>query len=273
MRRQGSTRSARFLLGAAILCACKRTPPPPERTEPWPAPGVASAAGPSAAPNGRVYFRVERGEARFELPAKSGSPSGRFSPVEGSLDLDLSALDKSHAEFRVDLGSLELDAADAGPSDRRDEALNWMGLGQSVSAAQREHLARATFKLEHLEGDGGKRFSDLRRTRGEKAGERRVHVTARGQLALLGVRAPTNVSLEVEFEAADDDKSPPERLIVRTQKPITLPLSTFGIEPRDARGTLLARELTRLGSEVGKSARVTLELTLVQSDDHVGNFR
>jgi hypothetical protein len=193
--------------------------------------------------------------------------------VDGSLELDLSALDKSHAEFWVDLGSLELDAADAGPSDRRDAALNWMGLGQSVSAAQREHLARASFKLEGLEGSGGKRFSDLRRTRGEKVGQRRVTVNARGQLALLGVRAPTNVSLEVEFETGDDEKSPPERLLVRTQKPITLPLSTFGIEPRDARGTLLARELTLLGSEVGKNARVTLELTLVQSDDHIGNPR
>jgi len=257
MPRQGSPSSARFLVLAALLGACKRTPPPPERTEPWPAPAVASAKEPQLAPNARVNYRVERGEARFELPAKRGSPSGRFGPLSGTFALDLTALDRSHGEIVVDLRSLSLDGANA---DRQESALNWLGLGRDVAADQRDHLARASFALEGLDGDGGSRLSQLRRVRDDQ-GEARAQVSARGQLSLLGVRAPSLVALSVGFDEAGPGAIP-ERITLRTRTPWTLPLSTYGIEPKDSRGTLLARELSLLGSDVGKQARVTLELEL-----------
>jgi hypothetical protein len=260
MPRQGSPRSAGFVLGLALLSACKRTPPPPDRTEPWPAPAVASAQAPVVAPNGRVQYRVERGEARFELPAKSGSPSGRFAPLSGTLELDLSAIERSRAEIGVDLRSLSLDG-ESGDSDRRERALNWLGLGRELAPEQRDHLARASFVLEGVEGDGGSRLSELRRVRDE-AGERRANVLVRGQLALLGVRAPSVVSLSIGFGDTDDAAEAPERLTLRTRKPLTLALATYGIEPKDAAGTLLARELKLLGADVGKQAKVSLDLEL-----------
>jgi hypothetical protein len=257
MPRQGSPSSARFLVLAALLSACKRTPPPPERTEPWPAPAVASAQKPELAPNGRVHYRVERGEARFALPGKTGSPSGRFGPLSGTLELDLAAIERSRAEVAVDLGSLAIDDQN---DDRRERALNWLGLGRDVAPEQRDHLARAWFALEGLEGEGGPRFSDLRRVR-DGEGEQRASVIARGQLSLLGVRAPTAIALSVSFDESEPG-AVPERLTLRTRKPLTLALATYGIEPKDSRGTLLARELSLLGSDVGKQARVTLELEL-----------
>jgi hypothetical protein len=260
MPRQGSPRSAGFVLALALLSACKRTPPPPERTEPWPAPGVASSKALVVAPNGRVQYRVERGEARFELPAKSGSPSGRFGPLSGTLELDLTSIERSRAEIAVDLRSLELDGASA-EADRRERALNWLGLGRDMASEQRDHLARASFVLDGVEGDGGSRFSDLRRIRDEK-GERRANVLARGQLALLGVRAPSVVALSIGFGDADDAGEIPDRLTLRTRKPFTVALATYGIEPKDAAGTLLSRELSLLGSDVGKQAKVTLEIEL-----------
>lgn len=260
MPRQGCPSSARFLVLAALLGACKRTPPPPERTEPWPAPAVASAKQPQLAPNAYVHYRVERGEARFELPAKNASPSGRFGPLSGSLELNLAALDRSHAEITVDLRSLSLDGSD---SNRQESALNWLGLGRDVAPDQRDHLARASFALEGLDGEGGSRFSQLRRVRDDQ-GEHRVHVTARGQLSLLGVRAPTLISLSVGFEDGEPDAIP-ERLTLRTRKPFTLALATYRIEPKNSRGTLLARELSVLGDDVGKQARVTLELELTRT--------
>ena len=150
MRRQGSLGSARWVLATAVLCACKRTPPPPERTEPWPAPAVASASEKVVAENGRVHYRVERGEARFELPAKSGSPSGRFAPLSGTVELDLAALEKSRAEVGVDLRSLALDGESG--AERLERALNWLGLGRDVDPEQRDHRARASFVLDELEG-------------------------------------------------------------------------------------------------------------------------
>lgn len=257
MPRQGSSSSARFLVLAALLSACKRTPPPKERTEPWPAPAVASEKTPELAASGRVHYRVERGEARFELPGKTGSPSGRFGPLSGTLELDLAAIGGSRAEIAVDLRSLALEGEN---DERRERALDWLGLGRDVAPDQRDHLARAWFTLEGLEGDGGPRFSDLRRVP-DGDGDRHASVIARGQLSLLGVRAPTPIALSVGFGESEPG-AVPERLTLRTRKPLTLALATYGIEPKDSRGTLLARELSLLGTDVGKQARVTLELEL-----------
>lgn len=252
----------RFL--APLLCVllgCSRAEKRPERTEPWPAPSAVPSGSARPAVQ-RATYELERSSITFEVPGKRHNPRGRFVRATGHFDTDLERLERSSGSVRVDLTSLELDpSVDAGGADATRRALEWLELGAEIAETARESNRSATFSLRGLEDVEGKRLTGLRERRGAKP---RIIATAVGDLSLHGVRAPARVPVSLEIEETPGTDEPPGRLVIRALRPFVVSLGVHDIRPRDARGVLVARELTLLGEHVGREAKVSFELTLVR---------
>jgi polyisoprenoid-binding protein YceI len=240
----------------AIL-ACSREEKRPERTEPWPAP-CAVPSGSARPATLRAHYEVEKSDITFELPAKRATPRGRSPAATGRFEIDFENPERSSGSLRVDLAVIELEGregeGDAVEKTRR--ALEWLELGAEIPAAERETRRFATFSIRALEdaniGAAGSRRKGLRPE---------GSATVVGELSLHGVRSPVRVPVSLEFEPPG--APPPRRLVIRSRQPLVVPLGVHDIRPRDARGVLVARELTLLGESVGREAKVGFELTLV----------
>jgi polyisoprenoid-binding protein YceI len=249
-----------------VFLACSREEKRPERTEPWPAASIAPSGG-ARPPLLRVHYELETADVTFELPAKQATPRGRFPGATGHFEIDLESPERSSGSVRIDLGLVELDDAgnDGGALDATRRALEWLELGQGIGAAERETRRFATFSLRGVDGAEGK--GGLFRARRDG---KRPHFegTAFGELSLHGVRAPARVPVTLEIEPAaaptSNETAAPSRLVIRSRAPLVVSLSVHDIRPRDARGVLVARELTLLGENVGRDAKVTFGLTLVK---------
>jgi polyisoprenoid-binding protein YceI len=241
--------------GFFAILACSREEKRPERTEPWPAPCAApSASARPATP--RAHYEVEGSDITFELPAKRSTPRGRLPSATGRFEIDYENPEQSSGSLRVDLGLIELEGDGGGTADATRRALEWLELGAEIPAAEREARRFATFSIRALEdtnigGLGGRRPRAVRPPFG---------ATVVGELSLHGVRAPVRVPVSLEFGPLG--APPPRRLVIRSRRPLVVPLGVHDIRPRDTRGVLVARELTLLGESVGREAKVSFELTL-----------
>jgi polyisoprenoid-binding protein YceI len=244
--------------------ACSREEKRPERTEPWPATSASAAVTVGSAKPAlrRARYALEQSNLSFELPAKRATPRGRLSRATGTFELDVENTARSSGSVRVDLTSLEMvnGAEDGSAADATRRALEWLELGNELASDRRALGRFATFDVRGLEGTDGKSIGTLRARRDGRAP--RIDATVVGDLSLHGVRAPQRVPVTLEIEGADGETGAPSRLVIRSQKPVVVSLGVHDIRPRDARGVLVARELTLLGESVGRDAKVSFELTL-----------
>ena len=243
-----------------VFLACSREEKRPERTEPWPAASAtpSSSARPAAR---RVHYEVESADVTFELPAKLASPRGRFPGAKGHFEIDLENPERSSGSVRIDLALVELDDAgsDGGAAEATRRALEWLELGSEVPEMERETQRFATFVLRGVEGAEGKSALFRERRDGHRP---RLDGTAFGDLSLHGVRAPARLPVSLEIEPAKSPDEAPARLVIRSRAPLVVSLGVHDIRPRDARGVLVARELTLLGENVGRDAKVSVVLHL-----------
>jgi polyisoprenoid-binding protein YceI len=249
----------RPFLAAALfaILACSREQKRPERTEPWPAPCAVPSASARPATE-RARYEVEKIDITFELPAKRATPRGRLPAATGRFEVDYENPERSSGSLRIDLGLIELEGGDGegGTTDATRRALEWLELGAEIPAAEREARRFATFSLRALQDTN---IGGLGRRRGGQPPH--FSATVVGDLSLHGVRAPVRVPVSLEFGPLG--AAPPQRLVIRSRRPLVVPLGVHDIRPRDARGVLVARELTLLGESVGREAKVTFELGLV----------
>jgi polyisoprenoid-binding protein YceI len=244
--------SAALIVALALVPACERKPKRVLRTEPWPAPLVASARpGPSAsAPGGRVRYRIERAKVRVELPARRAKPSGALTEVTGSIELDPVRLENTRAHLQADLLSLSLDGengdTDSGLVAR---ALTWLELSSEREADARERERYATLEITAFEPVALPSDAEARRS---------SQVVAHGELTLHRFRVP--VSLELQVELGGRDGGATDTLTIRTRRPLIVSLAAHDILPRDSRGNVLTQELATLGRDVGRDARISAEL-------------
>ena len=243
-----------FVPSLFAILGCSREEKRPERTEPWPAP-CAVPSGSARPATGRAHYEVEKSDITFALPAKRATPRGRLPTATGRFEIDFENPARSSGSLRVDLALIELEGGDAegGTADGTRRALEWLELGAEIPAADREARRFATFSLRALEDTdiGGRRPRAVRPN---------FSATVVGELSLHGVRSPVRVPVSLEFGPLDTP--PPRRLVIRSRHPLVVPLGVHDIRPRDARGVLVARELTLLGESVGREAKVSFELTL-----------
>ena len=250
----------RWLAFTALLAlsSCRRETRPPDRTEPWLASASAAQSSSARPAARRVRYTLEKSRIEFELPARQATPRGRITSARGTLDVDLVNPSATTGSVEIDLTSLELFS---GSENARDaaftaRALDWLELGRRAPEERREAGRIATFSVRAL-------VSAVSSGSGEQ-GLRTGEWSARGELALHGVRAPTTVVVSLTVpSSADDEMGPPAELVIRSRRPLVVSLGTHDIRPRDDSAVLLPRENALVGDRVGREARVSFELVFV----------
>ncbi|HET9929166.1 MAG TPA: hypothetical protein VFQ35_00700 [Polyangiaceae bacterium] len=241
------------------LAGCRHKEKRVLRTEPWAAPvAISSASGAAlpSAPEGKpVRYIVDQARVTLELPAKKKKPSGSLAKVSGEIDLDVLHPENTRAELRADLLSLSLG------SNGRDEspelvakAFDWLELSARKPPEEREKERYAKIEILGFDPVGGPDAAPQGRS---------ARVVARGNLTLHHFRVPIALELDVQLRGGTTDE--PSRLTIRTRRPLVVSLVAHDILPRDAAGSLVAGGVRSLGTEVGRDARVTAEISAVAS--------
>ncbi len=242
-------RSARAVTAAAALVAlvvaCRREPPQPERTEPWPATPPSAPASARSLPAGeRARYAVVWAKVELELPLRKGSPTGRVTRASGSVDFDPNDPSSARGKIDADLTSLELLSGDGDVDPELTKAaLDWLGLGAEAPAAARASARVATFELLGLEAT------------------HRDGWLARGTLSLHGMRAPASVELEVT-PSPTSGAPPASELVLHTRTPLVVSFATHDIRARDGHGAPLVRDRALESRKIAREARVSVELRL-----------
>jgi hypothetical protein len=255
---------ASLLLGALCLACSKSEPPPPERTEPWPAQPVASVA---RGAEHRVKLRIDdRCDLRLELPAREATPRGNLQVARGTLELNLLDLEQSRGTIEVDVGSIVMDQEVDGSADTWDaEARAWLDVGANRPEAERERQRWAKYEITSISelsataAHEGKRVPAAEAPDAAPAAEQRlVSATLTGQFSLHGFRLERSLRVRAFFSyaAAAVRGAVPSALRVELAKPLAVSLAAHDIQPRDATGVLVAQKTKWLGVRVGREARV-----------------
>jgi hypothetical protein len=240
-----------LLLLALPLFGCREKPKRVVRTEPWPAPAVAvSGATPGESPKSMRYT-LEQATVELELPAKRGRPRGKLGRVEGTIDLDLTRLERTRARLTADLQSLSLGNGGEEDAALLARALDWLELGPDRSSGDRARDRYVILNITSIEPPAAQADEGSGR-------HRAARVTAHGDLTLHHFRVPVALELDVELRPAGAGAA--DSLVIRTHRPLVVSLTAHDILPRDARGALIPGQLSALGTEVGRDARVTAEL-------------
>ncbi|MGC4091243.1 MAG: hypothetical protein QM756_25875 [Polyangiaceae bacterium] len=224
------------------------------RTEPWQAPVAISASGaPSALPvvaGKRIRYTLSSARISIELPARKKKPSGTLEHVEGFIELDPAQPENTRATLKADLHSLSLSSNGREPSPQLlARAFDWLEISGSGGEARESNR----YAVLDIVGFDPPPISDDARS------GRPVSVVARGNLTLHHFRVPVTLELELQLKSAT--ASDPSTLAIRTRRPLVVSLVAHDIMPRDAHGGLVPDGVRSLGTEVGREARVSAELT------------
>lgn len=273
-------------LGAVVCAACdeNQTPQDPTPTVPW-----KKEERPGAKDERPVAtYRVTPGQSlQFDLPTRGAKPGGKLGGLAGSLSIDLHKLEASTGKLEVDLRELQITAPPLKPTtkkkatqedpvaaalaereslDFRAEALRWLSLGSEVSAEERQRAATATFTIESLRDLSHPNPSAGALLKSQSAGfeVRQVRVDAIGELSWRGLSVHREVPLllRFQFKSPPSEGEAPRGLEVAIQGNFLVPLSEYGIEPRDEAGHSESEERSLVGQVVGSSARIRGEVTL-----------
>ena len=270
-------RFALFCCLGVASSACKDEKAPREnRTEPWPAPAASSARTPTSA---LVRYRLgERQQIDFELVSKGTKIVGLFPVLKGELEVDLMHLERSRATLGIDLAAARIQADDEREhTSYSATAQNWLNVGASIPESTREDRRWAHFEISEVfdtsadaahEGRLAERAKkapgpNTNADAGALSGElRKVTAKVRGPLSLNQRRMDldANLSLSFRYPAEATPGFPPERIEVKSSRTVSVSLEAFGIEPRNAKGVLVASDMKLLGSTVSRIARVSFSL-------------
>jgi hypothetical protein len=274
-----------------LIGGCSKPKPPPERTEPWPAPSAQVpqqelAARYALAPDSRV---------RMALHAREAKLAGEITTITGQLDVDLLDLTRTQGRVRVDVASILITLSDQ-PTPSREattQARNWLDLGSSKPEAEREQNRWAEFVIAHISEPSARAAHQGKRVtraslppatsdpaqRPEAAAAdggspatsevREVRFSARGDLSLHNYRVEQTVLMRARFYYPKPATvgSKPTRIMLETRKPLRLALAAYDVKPRDAAGTFVSRDLNLLGKTVAREARTSLSLIAIPSRD------
>jgi hypothetical protein len=272
----------------ALLCAAcdeKKAPEDPAPTVPW-----KKEERPSAKNERPVAsYRVAAGQSlQFDLPTRRSKPGGKLGGLSGILHIDLHKLEASTGKLEVDLREIRITepplkpttkkkAAQDDPTvpflaewesvDFRAEALRWLSLGSEVSADERQRAATATFNIKSLRDlshPSPSAGAFLKSKSGGGFDVRQVRVHAIGELSWRGLSVHREVPLllRFQFKSPLSDGDAPVGLEVGIHGSFLIPLSEYGIEPRDEAGHSESEARALIGREVGSNARIRGEVRL-----------
>lgn len=263
-------------IGTAVGCD-EEKPPPPERTEPWPAPAVGADR-----PDRRVVsYRIEpRSGSTVDVSTRRQKNEGVLPVARGNLDVDLLDLAKTRGEVALDVAAMRMQSFEDEPEQNQEQtrrARAWLDLGASRPEPHREKHRWATFRIRSIVDpsvDAAHRGKVVKQVPADDAGPeagpppgetRVVDLTAVGDLTFHGVRVEAGAKLTAEFHYADGASfdTTPDAILVRSRAPIVVSLAAHDVKPRDEKGVALAEEQRMIGREVARDARVRVEVRAV----------
>jgi polyisoprenoid-binding protein YceI len=217
------------------------------------APPVA-AAQPAVATASK-FVVADKGTASFLIDAPLEKIKGRSSRLRGEITVDPSDLMTTRGEVDVDLMDLVTETFDDASknSSQTGHAHNWLEIGDDVEVKPREENRFARFTIQGI-GDASSKLADAP----EKDGERKVTLTARGNLWVHGVSSPKTVKLVATFQGPP---AAPTGLRVATVEPLTLSLKEHDIKPRDVAGNFLNGALEKVGKKIDDTVQISLDVT------------
>ena len=272
-----------------------------KRTEPWPAPAVASET--SALQRGiRHEYELEPAQTiEFELKTKTTTITGLFPIVRGSLSIDLMRLARSDSKLSIDLGATRITSGlDAENANHSITAQNWLNVGASLPEASRERRRWATFLLEKVEHTGvdaaheapvaRQAMKDLEQAANAESPDaglsdasaeppsmpseiRATRARLLGSLEMNNRRVTQHYEVELQFlyPARATPGLTPDVIVVNSTQAVRIPLAQYEIQPRNAAGVLIASDLKLLGSEVGRVAKLKFSLRFKMQSGHGGS--
>jgi polyisoprenoid-binding protein YceI len=217
------------------------------------APPTASAQPASAAAS--KFAVAEKGTASFLIDAPLEKIKGRSGRLRGEITLDPADLASARGEVDVDLMDLATETfGDASQNAAQTgHAHNWLEIGDDVEAKHREENRFARFTIQEI-GDVSSKLADV----AESNGERKVMLTARGNLWVHGVSSPKTVKLAATFQGPP---AAPTGLRITTIEPLTLSLKEHDVKPRDVAGKFLNGALEKVGKKIDDTVQISLDVT------------
>ena len=270
----------RLRLGALSLVAalaCSREEPPPERTEPWPAKPPEAPASLSA-----KYVIESASATTFGVSTRKQKNTGSLPIAKGSFEVDLLDLTKTTGSVSVDVGAIRFSSFDDDRDNRAQaqRARSWLDVGASRPEAVREKARWARFTITKIEkpsataahlGKKQKRPRPSPLDAGD-AGDaslpspdaevRRVTFDAVGDLLFHSYRVEAVAKLNADFFYEDGASfdTKPVSVRIHSRSPLRVSLAAHDIKPRDSKGVVLSAELPILKRQVGREARVTVDV-------------
>ncbi len=244
----------------------ERNAPPPIRTEPW---RVDTTSAQETAGQKHRFEVAPDQQLQFSLKGSRAEPVGRLEGISGQVDVSLHDLAQTRGKLSVDLRRISiLNEQEANTPSFTGEALRWLGLGHRAPSETEYRYAEFTLDGLHTLSHETPYSGSIRsRDDGAKGQVRRVSAEVRGKLQMRTFSVERSVPVWILFYY-DQSATPelqPEKIVVELRGKLGVPLAEYEIVPRDDAGHVVSDQLTLLGQEVGKIARISGSLALRRS--------
>jgi hypothetical protein len=248
-------------LSGAVGCDDKSATPPVTVA---PTATALAAAKPAAA--GAVKLTIEKAPSKidFAMDAPKEKIHGKATDsTSGELNVDPGDLTKSTGLITVDISGLEIFQTVADEKDgkfgeekksdlQNKHARTWLEISDDAPADKRAEYSKVQFSIKSVEVTGEKSLTKM------LGPERKVLLTAKGELLIHGHKAEKTAELEATFRING------EKIVsvaVKSARPIAVDLAEFDVKPRDAFGRFAAKTLDVLSPKVNKEALVSVDFT------------
>lgn len=224
---------------------------------------IIVAPPPQAAPSPARVYRIDaEGKTTIDDDAPQVHIKAVTTGAGGSLTINPRDLAATRGDVKVDLASF---TSKTFPDDRTNEALTESGrtwLEAVVAEKIDENMRWAVFHIAAIDEIDPSR--DARGIPPVATGDiitRAVTLTARGDLLVHGRSSPQTVKLRAELAwPRDSDRDSPSSIAIRTVEPIRVTLADHAIVPRDMFGKEAKASFHLLGTKVGPTADVRVEV-------------
>jgi hypothetical protein len=254
-----------ILVMAAVACDHKDA----KKDEPVTLAASASALAPSTpTPTAKsVKFAIDRqGKTAIGITAPEEEIKAATDASSGNLDVDLHDLAQTRGEIKIDLKTLSTHTFhDDRDSSQTNHARTWLEVNDVSPAETREKYRWVVFAIRSIDALSASDASKVAATPAKDGGDdvRTVTLTAHGDFLLHGREVKGKMcTLEVKFHypagAAPD--STPTGIDIHSKTPLRVQLAEHDVKPRDSVGKLAQEAFKLLGTKVGETADVTVDL-------------
>mgnify|MGYP001428334582 CR=1 FL=1 len=256
--------AAALALGCVLVVGCEEKKPnlaPVATTLP-------SSPPPPASPGLRKLAIDPASRTSIFLPAPKEKIRATTSAAAGQLDVDLTQIERSRGEVKIDLTTLTTstftDAADN--AKQTANARTWLEVADGpegkIDEKTKELNRYAVYAIRAIEKASASDVTKVAPVREGADDVRSITLTARGELLLHGRKVEREADLEARFSydsgaAADQPRS----VHVVTKKPLRVVLAEHDVKPRDKTGKIAKEAFNLLGTKVADEAEIALDLT------------